>query len=340
MEVQPATEPIYAPKSSLSKNKKLIIAVTVVLAIILAVVILLFSSGNPVANNNPSDGSGMQTPNFNEDTQGFSTLPENTCPSSLYLDSGVLRGDYNGKPYLIVNEDWVRDNCSNLTSGVDGSSNNSQGSTEDEPPLLLKSIGFNLEAYNASTQTAGDIKFTNIDLPFDQLYSPYGQQDPRPGNSGMINPQPTVILPLGTDVEAIVDGKVVEVKELYSGDWTVWIAKSETSPWFYEMEHVMNPTVQKGDTVQAGDVIGEVSDYDTKNHPGFGLVEIGILHSKSGGAPEHVCPYNYLDSSIKNTVNSNLTKLYDAWEEFIGMNVYDQENFASPGCVTLDIAQG
>jgi hypothetical protein len=92
--------------------------------------------------------------------------------------------------------------------------------------------------------------------------------------------------------------------------------------------------------VQAGDVIGEVSDYDTKNHPGFGLVEIGILHSKSGGAPEHVCPYNYLDSSIKNTVNSNLTKLYDAWEEFIGMNVYDQENFASPGCVTLDIAQG
>jgi murein DD-endopeptidase MepM/ murein hydrolase activator NlpD len=225
-------------------------------------------------------------------------------------------------------------------NGTTQDTNNNQAVTEDEPPLLLKSIGFNLEAYNESTQTAGDIKFTNITLPFDQIYSPYGQPDPRPGNSGMINPQPTVILPLGTEVQAIVDGVIVEVKELYSGDWTVWIAKSNSSQWFYEIEHVKNPTVQKGDAVVAGEIIGEVSDYDSRNNPGFGLVEIGILHSKSGGAPEHVCPYNYLDSSIKNSVNSNLTKLYDAWEEYLGKDIYDQENFVSPGCVTLEAAQG
>jgi len=64
----------------------------------------------------------------------------------------------------------------------------------------------------------------------------------------------------------------------------------------YETEHIINPKVKVGDKVVAGQVIAEVSNYN-KNLPGFGIVEIGIL--KGGNPPQHICPFSYLDPSIK-----------------------------------------
>lgn len=52
-----------------------------------------------------------------------------------------------------------------------------------------------------------------------------------------------------------------------------------------------------GDKVKAGQAIAEPSDCNTRYHPGFALVEIGILHV--GNPPEQVCSYNYLDDLIK-----------------------------------------
>ena len=55
------------------------------------------------------------------------------------------------------------------------------------------------------------------------------------------------------------------------------IAKSKNSNVIYELEHIINPTVKVGDKVKAGDIVAQVSDYDSRNTPGYGLVEIGIL---------------------------------------------------------------
>jgi hypothetical protein len=236
---------------------------------------------------------------------------------------------------VFLNLTKPKENSSNQNTTDNFEKNESKtNANNSDDPLPLKSIGFQLEAYDETTNKAGDIEFTKIPLSFDQIYSPFGQQDPRTTDTTKVNPQPTVILPIGTKVLSLVDGIVIDVKELYSKDWTIMVASSNNSKWIYETEHVNNPLVKKGDRVTGGQVIAEVSDYDTKNTPGFGLVEIGLLHPTESGRPSHVCPYQYLDPSIKDQVNSNLMKLYAAWEKYIGKDVYNQENFVSAGCVT------
>jgi biotin carboxyl carrier protein len=302
---------------------------------------------HPVTSTNSQDAVAKQevtspSPSATSTPSSNGSLPSlaaNICPESIFTENGQSRGDYQGKPYLISAESltWINANCSGKTSGISAAAT---PATESTPPLKLKSIGFNLDTYNESTGMAGDMKFTKIALPFSQIMSPFGQQDPRTTDTTKKNPQPTFILPLGTKVHALVDGMVVEVKEIYSGDSTIWVAKSKDSQWFYETEHVMNPLVKVGDTVKAGQVIADVSNYDSKNNPGFGLVEIGIMHSTSNGQPEHVCPFQYLDDSVKADINAKISALYTAWEKYLGKDVYTQEKFVSPGCAVEEGVAG
>lgn len=339
----PETNLHSAPaKKPFPKKSMIIIGVSAAVAIIVALVIIFSaaSRGNTATQNNPGQ---------------FSYLPDNTCPQSVFVENGQNRADYNGKPYLISNsqKEWARNNCnvpglsrSSISSNSNTSSlqppTSSQAAAETQPPLLLGSVGFNFADYNPATGKAGDIVFTKTKLPFDMIYGVFGQQDPRsPNDPSKRNPQPTVILPIGTKVLSLVTGEVVEVKQLYSGDMTVWVAKDKNSTYFYETEHIKNPTVKVGDKVTAGQIIGEVSDYDSQNNPGFGLIEIGILHSRTdGGAPEHLCPLNYLDPKIKDKTLSSLTKLYSAWNQYLGKEIYKYSTFANPGCVVLDAVEG
>lgn len=229
------------------------------------------------------------------------------------------------------------------------SSNNTPQSSNANEPLPLKSIGFSLDYYNASTKRAGDIEFAEslkkviLGDPIYQkiIVSDFGIQDKRsPNDPSKRNVQPTFILPLGTKVLALADSTVVKVEKIYSGDWTIWYAKDQNAHWIYETEHVNNPTVKVGDSVKAGQVVAEVSTHDSNHHPGFGILEIGLLNT-SKNTPEHWCPYVYLDSSIKTEVGKKLTDFYAAWEEYVGDNtVYAQESYPQPGCASLEPVQG
>ena len=93
---------------------------------------------------------------------------------------------------------------------------------QDAPPRL-KSIGFNLDYYDSSTNRAGDFHFTEAlakVLSGDPIYqkliwSDYGTQDNRsPNDPTKRNVQPTFILPLGTKVLAPIDGEVTRVEIL------------------------------------------------------------------------------------------------------------------------------
>lgn len=203
----------------------------------------------------------------------------------------------------------------------------------------IKHLGINLGAYDPETNKAGDFEFTKEDMTFDMLFFDYGFTIPA-SSAGpeRKNPQPTFILPLGTKVHALVDGEVFDVPKLYSNDYSVMV-KGEASELIFETEHVINVIVKKGDKVKAGDVIAEVSDYDAKNYAGFGLVEIGIL--KGGSSPSHLCPFDYLDESIKDTTLKQITALRKSWEEYRGDNsIYDESKVAIPGCLTQDPIKG
>lgn len=216
---------------------------------------------------------------------------------------------------------------------------------QTDQPLPLKSIGFNLDYYDPQTNHAGDMVFTHADHDlsgnFHLIFADFGTQDPRsPGDLTKRNVQPTFVLPLGTKVHSLVDGVVTEVKTLYSGDDTIWVARSSQSQYIYETEHVNNPVVKKGDRVSGGQVIGEVSSHDSQYHPGFGIVEIGILKPSAGQA-QHICPFHYLDPSIKAEMGKKILSLHQAWMTYVGnSNLYDDAHAAEPGCSTLDAVNG
>ncbi len=208
-----------------------------------------------------------------------------------------------------------------------------------EPDLKIKHLGVDLGYYDEATGKAGDIVFTkdNISQYGNLIFLNYGETEKV--NSAQakeaLNPQPTFIVPVGTKVRSLVDGEVVRVEKLYSGDYTVQVASRAESDWIYETEHVVNTVVKVGDKVTAGQVVAEASTYNTRHHPGFALYEIGILHG--GNPPEHVCLFNYLDDSIKDTTFKKLKAFYASWETYMGDDtLYDESRMAVPGCYTMD----
>ena len=204
------------------------------------------------------------------------------------------------------------------------------GSLEsDEPPLKLKGIGVNFE----------DFKFTKQQLQFDRVFMEYGFVIPASSiGKEKSNPQPTYVVPLGTSVRSIVDGVVAAIPTLWSGDVSIQVTEDgEMQTWIYETEHLINPKVKVGDKVKAGQIIGEVSDFNHGAPDGYGTVEIGIL--KGGQTPQHVCPFAYLDDSIREETFAKMKNLFQTWEEYVGdQTLYDDTEI--PGCLTLNLIDG
>lgn len=217
-----------------------------------------------------------------------------------------------------------------------------ENNTTNAPPLLLKSIGVNIDYYDPNTGKAGDFLFTKQKLQFDRLFMGFGFVIPANMTSGgqdKTNPQPTFIVPLGTPVRSLVDGVVASMPTLWSGDISIQVtADGQMQQWIYETEHVRSPKVRLGDRVRAGQVIAEVGDFGHNAPPGFGTVEIGIL--KGGQEPEHVCPFAYLDPSIKEDTIAKIKAFYTSWEEYRGNMILYNNKEQVPGCLTLDSIKG
>lgn len=236
----------------------------------------------------------------------------------------------------------------NQTESADNSQKATSKSNQNTSSglLYLKSIGFNIDNYDAATNHAGDMVFNHEDHDLSGnnhlIFADFGTQDYRsPNDLTKRNPQPTFILPLGTKVHSLVDGIVADVKDLYSNDQTIWVTSTGdmSSGYIYETEHIVNPLVKKGDHVKGGQIIGDVSIHDSDHHPGFGIVEIGILHPQ-GNQATHICPFHYLEPSIKTDIQAKILNVHKAWENYLGMsNLYDAHS-AEPGCDSLAPVNG
>lgn len=201
----------------------------------------------------------------------------------------------------------------------------------------IKHPGLDMAAFDPETNRAGDIVFWDTSKILGQLDIPFIEfGHVIPANSAgpeKINPQPTFITVPNAKVYSLIDGEVIKVEKIYSGDYTIHVAKGKYSWYVFETEHVTNPIVKVGDKVAAGQHIAQVSNYDAQNFDGNGVVEFGIL--LKGKPYAHLCPYKYLDESIKESVYSNLRSIYKAWNESRGSNIYD-EYTAIPGCRNTD----
>lgn len=207
-----------------------------------------------------------------------------------------------------------------------------QEENSDTPPILIKHLGIDFDK---------DLVFTKEKFEFDSIFFDYGFVIPANSETGKekSNPQPTFIVPLGTPARSLVDGTVVAIPTLWSGDYSIQVTiNGKMQKWIYETEHVINPKVKVGDKVTAGQIVGEVSNFNNGAPVGFGAVEIGIL--KGGNPPNHVCPFLYLDPSIKESVYTKLRSFYKAWNEYRGKTIYNESAYSVPGCLTLSEIEG
>lgn len=227
---------------------------------------------------------------------------------------------------------------SNKTAKSVETSSSPVAKTETKEVPNIKHLGVNLDYYNAQTGLAGDFKFTKAPLNQNRLFMNYAHLITQTSTgSPKRNPQPTFILPIGTKVRSIVDGQVSAIDQLYSGDYSIHITSRESGQYTYELEHVSNVSVKVGDKVTAGQVVAEVSPHDSNYNDGMGLYEIGILTAGEGGRPRHICPFAYLDSSVKADLQAKINALYVSWEEYRGdSSLYNEAAMPTPGCETLE----
>lgn len=212
-----------------------------------------------------------------------------------------------------------------------------------ESKVKIKHIGVNLGYYDPKANKAGDFVFSkaNFTSGIQSLFTEYGFVIPASVSgtgADKANPQPTFILPIGSKVYSLIDGEVTSIPKLYSNDYSVHV-KGEGSALIFETEHVENVVVKVGDKVKAGDVVAEVSGYSKQGYDGMGLVEIGVL--RGGRPPYHVCPFDYLDDSIKSETFKKIEALKKSWESYRGdTTVYDETNTVIPGCINRKVIEG
>lgn len=222
-------------------------------------------------------------------------------------------------------------------------------SPEDPPgrSALLERLPIDLLALDYDVLATKRQAWDSWWLPLQDYGHPVPSTDGMPAKT---NPQPTFYAPLGTPVLAIVSGVVSSVSRLYSGDSTVWIASGGGPTW--EMEHVINVRVRRGDRVMAGDTIAEVSDYECKwfreGNPadaicasGLGLVEIGLLYG--GSPPRHRCPFEpqLVAADARTAVFGQLDTARARIKAAFGdPALFDEDNRDTPHCITLDRVRG
>jgi len=218
--------------------------------------------------------------------------------------------------------------------------------TDNKP--VLKNLAVNMGPWDRQTNRAGDLVFSKKLLFNDRfinnekVFLEFGEFDHL-----INNPDRSVeywwFLSPGTKVRAPVNGVVSVGFIEHTKDWGVNIAQGWTSwkaptgsKWIIGQEHLVNLVVKDGDIVKAGDIIGEASP---RQFPGedFGFTELSVW---TGGATIiKYCPFEFLDESLKPVYEEKINQLAKDWEQFIGKDVYKQEDWVAPGCLLHNITE-
>lgn len=235
------------------------------------------------------------------------------------------------------------------SSGGSGGSSNAVDSSASIPKVM-QNWGLALAPYDAATGKAGVMQIAGVTPPTfgnptdDALYrnimGVYGEEV-----RGALEPQIVFNAPLGTAVISMVDGTVCDMPKLYSNDYSVRVAPTGTTcsggaaAILFEHEHLINPTVQVGDKVTAGQQLGVVSDYNPHwKAKGMGVLDVGVFFSKTGSTqPWHACPSNFLAPAKKDALLATLASIQNAWIAQRGdPSLYNLAAQNPVGCLTAN----
>jgi hypothetical protein len=151
------------------------------------------------------------------------------------------------------------------------------------------------------------------------------------GNTGRINPNfEFASLKPDTKIVAALDGVVVFIKE-QSGtdDSEVFLQTFDGSDWMVGYDHLTNLGVKKGDTVKAGDVLGE----PVLQGNGLPRFELQINKRLADGSELSYCPSDLIDPLLKDALLGDLTIMMQQWESTSGLELYDIAAQKPAGCL-------
>ena len=198
---------------------------------------------------------------------------------------------------------------------------------------VLHNIGINIENYNPATKMAGDFEFMDTSDHYQhKIFLEFGIELESPGGSSVL-PSYNYVLPLGTKVFSPVAGTIETVRyQDRDNDYEVNIVPDGFPKWRVSLDHVINLKVQEGDKVQPGDIVGERTPW-TGLGSKRGFVELQVWKA-ARQAPLGVCPFLLLDETIKDNIKGKINQLAKDWEKFLGRNVYDEDKWIAPGCLS------
>lgn len=205
---------------------------------------------------------------------------------------------------------------------------------ETTGPPITYNLGINFDGFS----------FTKSDLSHynNKVFLENGDVLSGPDGKEMI-PHPMYVLPPGTEILSVTDGKVVDIQYQNQHDDYSLVVQPSDSSWTIDYDHVTNVKVKKGDAVTAGQVIAEVSlAVGGLRQSNLGFTEVMIFEDSGfGGNNPTACVYNLLDESVKEEFHERIYKLVADWEEFKGdENIYDEDSWESPGCIVNEINEG
>ena len=235
---------------------------------------------------------------------------------------------------------------------VDDSENNSLPETENEingvtPPEViapvdplakptLYNLGVHFGTWNKQTNRAGDFLFRK-GLFDDKIFlesAAYvvGSNGPK------YIPELTFHLPEGTKIVSPVNGTVFKIDKLYSDDYSVHIRTTPNSQWLVTFEHLENLTVEEGQSIEVGTILGDASTFGGVD--GMAFTELVVW---KGGATEmditKACPVPLLDPSVKPALEASIRQLAKDWESYMKKDIYDETAWFAPGCMREQLTE-
>ena len=212
-----------------------------------------------------------------------------------------------------------------------------KGQTERLPEMkpILKNLGIKIEPWDKTTNRAGDFLFENKNYVDNKIFTEFAHKIVNDMGEKLL-PEIGFNVPVGTKVVSPIDGVITDVKFYEpSQDYLFSIKTDESSPWMVGFEHVYNVRMKVGDKVLVGQELAEVSPSYGRTE--FGNVEINVWTGGQGILK--YCPFEFLDETLKPIYEEKTHQLAKDWEEFMGKDVYKQEDWVAPGCLLHNITE-
>ena len=197
---------------------------------------------------------------------------------------------------------------------------------------VIEHMLISIDDWDAETQRAGDITFVGgeVFIPFGKFL--VGTNGPK------ITPELTWFVAEGTEVHAPITGVVSQIDVLYSDDYLI-VLQQDGSAWEVGVEHVVDPRVQVGDRVTAGQVIATATPEDTP----FGTIaftELAVwLPADSDEEMIKKCPVLAFTPALRASFSTATYALAESWETHWGEDTYDTAAWTQPGCLMDELTE-